>query len=88
MPRWGNMAADPDFSPAVLQERVVVGAQQGDLVRLHGALTATLNLYPRSHAYADVWAPALDRLDGAAWQRAHDAMNAHLRHAWQRRGAA
>jgi hypothetical protein len=55
-------------------------------VRLHGALAATLNLYPRCHAYAQVWVPALDRLDGVARQRAHDAMNAQLRQAWQRRG--
>jgi hypothetical protein len=82
------MAADPEFSPATLRDRVVLGAQQADMVRLHGALTATLNLYPRCEAYAHVWAPALDRLDGAAWQRAHDAMNAQLHQAWLRRGVA
>jgi hypothetical protein len=81
------MACDPEFSPGILQDRVVQGAIQADAVRLHGALTASLNLYPRSSAYARVWAPALDRLDGAAWERARDAMNAHLRHAWQRRTA-
>jgi hypothetical protein len=81
------MACDPEFSPSILQERVVQGAVQADAVRLHGALTASLNLYPRTSAYARVWAPALDRLEGAAWERARAAMNAQLRQAWQRHAA-
>jgi hypothetical protein len=86
-PLQGYVAPDPDFSPARLRDRVVLGAQQADLVRLHGALTATLNLYPRSVAFAHVWMPALEKLEGAAWQRAQQAMTAHLLHAWQRRTA-
>jgi hypothetical protein len=84
----GEVAPDPDFSPGTLRDRVVLGAQQADPVRLHGALTATLNLYPRSVAFARVWMPALDRLEGAAWQRAQEAMSAHLLQAWRRRGVA
>jgi hypothetical protein len=82
------MARDPEFSPAALQDRVVLGAEQADRVRLHGALTATLNLYPRSYACAWIWAPALDRLEGAARGRAREAMNAHLLRAWQRQDVA
>src|SRR5689334_23571456 len=52
----GCVALDPDFSPATLQDRVVWGATEGDPVRLHGALTAALNLYPRGYAYAHVFA--------------------------------
>ena len=73
-----ELLRDPDLSPAVLADRIVLGAEQHDLVRLHGALTAALNLFQRSRAYADVLAPSLDRLEGEAWWLAHDAMNAHL----------
>jgi hypothetical protein len=81
------MATDPDFSPARLQDRVVQSAQQADLARLNGALLTTLGLYPRSVAVAEVWMPALDRLDGAAWARARQAMSAQLVDEWQRRNA-
>ena len=82
------MRSDPDFSPAVLQDWIVQGAEQGDAVRLHGALTAALTLYRRADAYAWVFAPALERLEGEAWQRARDGINAQLLQAWQRRSAA
>jgi hypothetical protein len=78
------MATDPDFSLARLQDRVVRSAQQADLVRLDGALLTTLGLYPRSVAVAEVWTPALDRLEGAAWERARRAMSAQLVDEWQR----
>jgi hypothetical protein len=69
---------EPEFAPTALQDRVVWGAAQQDPVRLHGAITAALNLYPRGFAYARVFAPALDRLDADAWSRARAAMNLHL----------
>lgn len=84
----GCVALDPDFSPATLQDRVVWGATEGDPVRLHGALTAALNLYPRGYAYAHVFAPALDRLHGDEWERARAAMNADLLQAWRARHGA
>jgi hypothetical protein len=73
-----DLLRDPDLTPAVLADRVVLGAEQHDLVRLHGAITAALNLFPRSQAYAEVLAPSLERLDGDAWRLAREAMNAHL----------
>jgi hypothetical protein len=81
------MAAEPDFLLARLQDRVVRSAQQADLVRLNGALLTTLGLYPRSVAVAEVWTPALNRLEGAAWARARQAMSAQLVDEWQRRNA-
>jgi hypothetical protein len=69
---------EPEFAPIALQDRVVWGAAQQDRVRLHGAITAALNLYPRGFAYAHVFAPALDRLEADAWSRARTAMNLHL----------
>jgi hypothetical protein len=81
------MANDPDFSPATLQDRVVQSAQQADHARLHGALLTTLGLHPRSVAVAEVWVPALDRLEGAAWERARQAMSGQLVDEWQRRNA-
>ena len=60
-------------------------AQQADLARLNGALLTTLGLYPRSVAIAEVWMPALNRLDGGAWERARQAMSAQLVDEWERR---
>ena len=77
-----------EFSPAALEDCLVLGAERADPVRLHGALAATLALYPRSYAVARIWEPALDRLEGAARKRAREAMNAHLLHAWQRQHVA
>jgi hypothetical protein len=79
-----HVQVDPEFSRTTLQDRVVQGAQGGDAVRLHGALTAALNLYPRVEAYAEMFAPAIDRLEGDARRRAREAVNAHLLRAWQR----
>ena len=79
-----DVTPDPELSPTALQDRVVWGANQCDAVRLHGAIAAALNLYPRIHAYADVFAPALDRLEDDAWERARVAINGHLLQAWQR----
>jgi hypothetical protein len=73
-----NRVIDPDFTPTALQDRVVLGAEQRDPVRLHGAITAALNLYPHGYSYAHVFAPGLDRLDGDAWLWARDAINRHL----------
>jgi hypothetical protein len=70
---------DPDLSPASLQDRVVWGAEAGDVVRLHGAITAALNLYPRGFSYARVFAPALDRLSDEPRHRAQKAITSHLR---------
>lgn len=69
---------DPELTPSALEDRVVWGAMSGDLVQLHGAITAALNLYPRGFAYARVFAPALDRLDAETWQVARAAINLHL----------
>jgi len=79
-------SGDPEFKAGALAERVAWGAAGNDPVRLHGAITAALNLYPRWYACSRVFAPALDRLDGEAWERAADAFRAHLVAARTRRG--
>lgn len=75
------MVSDPDFAPETLIVRLRLGATQPDLVRLHGVIVATLNLYPRPEAIATVFAPALDRLTGEAHVVARAAIAAHLQHA-------
>jgi hypothetical protein len=69
---------DPELTTSALQDRVVWGAEQRDPVRLHGAITAALNLYPHGYSYAHVFAPGLDRLHGDALLWARDAINRHL----------
>ncbi len=46
---------DFEFSPAVLAERIVRGADEGDMVRLHGAIVAALDLHGRDAARREVF---------------------------------
>lgn len=63
------------------------GAEQGDQVRLHGAIAAALNLYPRCTAFACILAPGFERLEGQARTTARVAINAHLLECTRRRVA-
>ncbi len=56
------MPVDPDFRRPALVDRIVRGAAERDLVRLHGAIVATLELYGRDDALRGVFVPALRRL--------------------------
>lgn len=49
---------DFEFSPAVLIERIVRGAVERDMVRLHGAIVAALDLHGAEAAERDVFAKA------------------------------
>jgi hypothetical protein len=57
-----GMPVDPDFRRPALVDRIVRGAAERDLVRLHGAIVATLELHGRDDALRGVFVPALRRL--------------------------
>ena len=50
---------DPEFRQDTLAQRIVLGAVEGDRVRLHGAILAALELHTPAVAMADIFAPAL-----------------------------
>ena len=55
------VAVDPDFRRSALAERIVRGALEPDLVRLHGSIVAALEIYGRDAALREVFVPALRR---------------------------
>ena len=57
----GGVAVDPEFRSSALAERIVRGAHEPDLVRLHGSIVAALEIYGREAALRDVFVPALRR---------------------------
>jgi hypothetical protein len=50
---------DPEFGPAALAQRIVLGAAENDPVRLHGAILAALELHPPAEAVHGIFAPAM-----------------------------
>ena len=73
----GGMAPlDPEFTQAVLAQRIVKGAAEQDPVRLHGAILAALELHPPAVAVAGIFAPAL-RAAGQAHGQPCRRMIAH-----------
>jgi len=49
---------DVEFAPAALLRRIVDGALQHDLVRLHGAIVAAYEIHGPETAERDVFTPA------------------------------
>jgi hypothetical protein len=71
---------DIEFTPSALVARIVRGATDGDAVRMHGAIAATLQLHP-SIARRAVFTPALDLAKGhssACHELVADAIHDHL----------
>jgi hypothetical protein len=54
-----GVSVDPDFRRSALAERIVLGAHEPDLVRLHGSIVAALEIYGREAALREVFVPAL-----------------------------
>jgi hypothetical protein len=67
-----------DARASRLVECLVSGAVDEDLVQLHGAIVAALELYGVADAVESVLDPALARLNGAAHARASLAMGEQL----------
>jgi len=61
-----------------LARRIVDGAKRGDMVRMHGAIVATLELYSPSEATMLVFEPALAELTGDAHYAASVAVTRQL----------
>jgi hypothetical protein len=55
------VSVDPEFRRFALAERIVRGALEPDLVRLHGSIVAALEIYGREAALREVFVPALRR---------------------------
>jgi hypothetical protein len=58
---------------------IVAGVTQDDLVRMHGAIVAALELYPPPRAVANVFAPALHLVGAAHGTRRREALAAVIR---------
>jgi hypothetical protein len=73
---------DFEFSPAALARRIVRGALEHDMVRLHGGIVAALEIYGAEAAERDVFATAR-RLAAAFNPDCHttvaDAIGRHAR---------
>jgi hypothetical protein len=54
-----GVSVDPYYRRSALAERIVRGAFEPDLVRLHGSIVAALELYGRDGAVRGVFVPAL-----------------------------
>ena len=78
MPRWETWRPIQTSHPPGFRTAWCEAPSRPTWARLNGALLTTLGLYPRSVAVAEVWMPALNRLDGTAWARARQAMSAQL----------
>ena len=65
---------DPEFTQAVLAQRIVKGAAEQDQVRLHGAILAALELHPPAVAAAGIFAPALQEAELAHGQSCRRAI--------------
>jgi hypothetical protein len=81
-PDWESVTSPPDidFTPSALAARIVRGATDGDPVRMHGAIAATLQLH-RSVAHREVFAPALllaNEHSNACRELVADAIHDHL----------
>jgi hypothetical protein len=55
------VSVEPEFRRSALAERIVRGALEPDLVRLHGSIVAALEIYGREAALREVFVPALRR---------------------------
>jgi hypothetical protein len=69
----GMSVVHSEFREHGLASRIVQGVLEHDAVRAHGAVVATLQLYPIGHAIADVFLPALRTLEQRAGADARQA---------------
>jgi hypothetical protein len=73
---------DPEFGRPALAGRIVRGAAENDLVRLHGAILAALELHPPGDAVSGIFVPAMreaERTHGVPCrQRIAAAIREHL----------
>lgn len=58
----GSAALDPEFRAACLRDRIVEGPLGEDLVRLHGAIVAALEIHPPTAAVDQIFSPAVAAL--------------------------
>ena len=58
---------------------IVAGVTQDDLVRMHGAIVAALELYPPPRAVANVFAPALQLVGSAQGPARREELAATIR---------
>ena len=78
MPMTRNI--DFEFAPAALIRRIVAGALEPDLVRLHGAIVAAFEIHGADAADRDIFTPAkrlANALDRGRGTQLTDAIDAH-----------